>query len=459
MAVARTQDIDKYGIDTFLQPFVNDLKSLFVDGITVTTGSSEQTHYGALLAFLTDTAAAHKLAGFKESMSFAHRICRSCMATRVTSQSQFNEDQFELRTPQKHEQQCQSISGSNRHENSVKYGINRTSVLEEIPGFSVATGIPHDVMHDLFEGVVHYELMLFLQYCVSSKFFSVATLNNRIRGYDFGTADKPAVIDATSLDLPEKKFRQSAGQIITLVRNIPLLIADKIPDGDETWTSFLLLIRICQIALSPIHSQDTGPYLRILVEEKLSLLHKLYPTSTIKPKMHYMVHYASQIERHGPLIHSWTMRHEGKLCFMKRSSRRGNFKNIVKTVVKHHQLWLSYHLNCVENLLYSKTQLSSNEKQSNLMAEPEHIKSQIVAAADLTPGEEYILYHYKWLKVHSTHYKLGDFVLLERDDFSPQFGKISDIIRLEKRNNIFFLVEPYSADFFASHYNAYVITP
>ena len=37
----------------------------------------------------------------------------------------------------------------------------RTSVLEEAPGFSVVTGLPHDnIMHDLFEGVVHYEFKL-----------------------------------------------------------------------------------------------------------------------------------------------------------------------------------------------------------------------------------------------------------------------------------------------------------
>ena len=110
------------------------------------------------------------------------------------------------------------------------------------------------------------------------------------------------------------------------MRSLPILIGDKIPADDENWYSFLLLIKICQIALSPEHSRDTIPYLRISVEEKLQLLQKLDPGSTIKPKMHYMVHYPSQIERHGPLVHSWTMRHEAKLSFIKRASRRGNFK-------------------------------------------------------------------------------------------------------------------------------------
>ena len=81
--------------------------------------------------------------------------------TRNDIQSFFDENQFELHTPDQHEDQCQSLIGINHHENSVKYGINCTSVLEEIPGFSVTAGLPHDIMHDLFEGVVHYELKRF----------------------------------------------------------------------------------------------------------------------------------------------------------------------------------------------------------------------------------------------------------------------------------------------------------
>ena len=69
VAVAQSQDISIYGIDVFLKPFVEDL---FLDGVTVDIGSQRCTYFGALLAFLADTAAAHKVGGFKESVSFAH---------------------------------------------------------------------------------------------------------------------------------------------------------------------------------------------------------------------------------------------------------------------------------------------------------------------------------------------------------------------------------------------------
>ena len=60
----------------------------------------------------------------------------------------------------------------------------------------------------------------------------------------------------------------------------------------------------------------------------------LYPDVSILPKMHYMVHYPSQVYRFGPLVNTWTMRYEAKLSG---ASRHRNFKNICYTVTKRHQ--------------------------------------------------------------------------------------------------------------------------
>ena len=456
IAVAKYQDITRYGIDVFLRPFVQDLKRLYIDGIAVTIGSTFKTYHGALLAFLADTLAAHLLGGFKGSMSFAHRICRTCMITKVAAQTCYSEDdsQCELRTPEKHEEQCQLLVGPDRATRSTEYGINRTSILEEVPGFSVVYGLPHDVMHDLFEGVVKYELLLFLPYCLSKGYFTIADLNSRLQGYDFGPEDKPSTFSLD--DRHQIHIRQSAAQMISIVRNLPLLIADKIPESDDRWYSILLLIKICQVALSPVVTPDTVPYLKVLIEEKLYLLHNLYPESTLKPKMHYLIHLPSQIERHGPLIHSWTMRHEAKLSFIKRASRRGNFKNICLSVAKHHQLWLCYHMNCTPHLIYPTLQCSPKLSESHLRGEPLHIQSKILATIP-TLTLDCIVKRPTWLKHHSSTYKHGSFVLIERDEMTPTFGKITDILFISQCNSVFFMVENYQAEYFSCHYNCFVI--
>lgn len=157
VAVGKHEDICKYGMDTFMSPFVDDLKALFCDGIPITIGCETRTFFGGLLAFLADNLAAHTVGGFKESMSFALRICRSCMITTDQSQLCVTEDSCQLRSPETHFEQCRLLEGPLKSHYSTNFGINRCSVLEDVPGFSVATSLPHDIMHDLFEGVVPYE--------------------------------------------------------------------------------------------------------------------------------------------------------------------------------------------------------------------------------------------------------------------------------------------------------------
>ena len=61
----------------FLQP----------EGVPFTIGGKVENFQGALAAFTGDTPAIHQLAGFKEGVSFALRICRHCMATSEQSQT------------------------------------------------------------------------------------------------------------------------------------------------------------------------------------------------------------------------------------------------------------------------------------------------------------------------------------------------------------------------------------
>ena len=82
----------------------------------------------------------------------------------------------------------------------------------------------------------------------------------------------------------------------------------------------------------------------------------LYCNESFIPKLHFMVHYPQQIIRHGPLIRSWTMRHEGKLNFFKQASKSSNFKNITLSLARRHQLWLLYQFQ-TSSLLDNEAQL------------------------------------------------------------------------------------------------------
>ena len=103
-------------------------------------------------------------------------------------------------------------------------------MLEDVPGFSVVAGIPHDIMHDLFEGVVPFELKLLLIHCVQKMYFSVDLLNERLERFDF-VFDKPSLIDV-NICRPGTNIHQSASQMMTLSRYFPLLIGGKVPESN-----------------------------------------------------------------------------------------------------------------------------------------------------------------------------------------------------------------------------------
>ena len=455
LAVGRTEDIQYYGINAFLKPFVEDLKQLYCNGITVSIGGENRVFYGALLAFLADTLAAHQVGGFKCSMSFALRVCRSCMITSQQLNECYSEYTCVLRTSESYFEQCSLLCGPLKGHYSTMYGINFMSILEEVPGYSVINGLPHDVMHDLYEGIVPYEMKLLLCHCVSVKYFTIDELNARIEKYGF-THNKPRYIDPSVIRNRDSKIRQSASQMMSLCQQLPLLIGDKIPIDDCHWTSFLLLLKICSIVNSPTFSHDTIAYFRILIEEKLRLFKEVYPHNNLIPKHHYMVHYPSQIERLGPLISSWTMRQESKLSFVKRVSRQSNYKNICKTVAKKHQFWMCYQLLKEKHILTPTLTFSPKCLSSPLIREDACIQAEFLRLIPSLSMESDIK-HPEWVRIQSSMLCKGTFLITTFDIERPLFGQVIDILCLE--STIVVYMQMYVGEFFNSHYNAFLIRP
>lgn len=80
-----------------------------------------------------------------------------------------------------------------------------------------------------------------------------------------------------------------------LVVNLPLMVGDLVPDADEEWECFLLLLDILQICVSPVISKDLVHYLTTLIEMYLFTFCKCNPHKNIIPKQHYMIYFPSQI--------------------------------------------------------------------------------------------------------------------------------------------------------------------
>ena len=81
--------------------------------------------------------ASHLVGGFKEGIFFALRICRSCLITNDQSANCFSEEQCTLQSPKAHEYQCYLLDGPLPAHFSTIYGINRRSVLEDVPWLQI----------------------------------------------------------------------------------------------------------------------------------------------------------------------------------------------------------------------------------------------------------------------------------------------------------------------------------
>ena len=89
-----------------------------------------------------------------------------------------------MRSLTEHKKQCDLVESDPKY--SIEYGINFRSALLSMQYFDTCKNLIPDVMHDILEGVVQYELKLFIKYCIDSQYFQRHTLEHVMEGFEFG---------------------------------------------------------------------------------------------------------------------------------------------------------------------------------------------------------------------------------------------------------------------------------
>ena len=140
--------------------------------------------------------------------------------------------------------------------------------------------------------------------------------------------------------------------------------------------------------------------------------------------MHYILHYPSQIVSFGPLIYSWTMCHEAKLSVIKRTACHGNFKNIRRTIARHSQHALCYHLNCGERFLRKGIDSASTFTECPLLNESEEIRRHIDSLLLVLHS----VWHLSWLSLMYYTWKGIHMFILENGEMYRKFGKVFDVL-------------------------------
>ncbi len=68
------------------------------------------------------------------------------------------------------------------------------------------------------------------------------------------------------------------------------MVAQFVPEDDQHWSNYLLMLEITDLLFSPEISTDEVAYLKTLLEEHHIAFCELYPAASVIPKMHYLIH-------------------------------------------------------------------------------------------------------------------------------------------------------------------------
>ena len=99
------------------------------------------------------------------------------------------------------------------------------------------------------------------------------------------------------------------------------------------------LMQIVSIVFSPVITLESVQCLKQMISEHLLKFTELFPDNNILPKHHYMIHIPTMIKNLGPLIRSSCFSFEAAHNFFKQLGRKQNFKNLIISLAKRHQLF------------------------------------------------------------------------------------------------------------------------
>ncbi|XP_066933444.1 uncharacterized protein [Clytia hemisphaerica] len=308
--------LNKYGFEAVMKPFLDDMDKLF-RGYFFTINGKEQLCFGNVILCIGDNEGQHQIGGFKVGIGFALRKCRRCFATAEDIQGNLKPTLFVNRSKQEHCRVCQIIetlpNGTAKDQIQVNYGIIGRSALSFLNDFDVTKQLPNDIMHDLLEGVVPYEIKLCLEALIKDKFFTLEEFNYLLQTFEFSYSDKkskPEALKSSIFTTDDRKIKYSAENARILLKIIPYLLDVFLP-VDNVYFQFLSsLSRIVALAFSPLFTFGTIGYLSQIIEEHCSVFKSIFPQENLIPKHHYLFETPSLIPRFGPPVRYSCMRFE-----------------------------------------------------------------------------------------------------------------------------------------------------
>jgi hypothetical protein len=222
-----------------------------------------------------------------------------------------------------------------------QYGVKNRSVLLNLKDFDICKCLLHDPMHVLIQGVCIKELTNLLKYLTFDCNIKLELINTRIISFVYpiiDATDRPNIIKKEHI--ANGSFAQSAGQMLTLMLNLPFILGDLFTDFDKNWDNFINLHDILNLVFCYFYDEKTIYDLEEKIHEYLIQFKSLYKTASFTPKMHYLSHFPNQLRNFGLIRNHACFRFEAKNGLITDLNYQ-NFINIAFSCANKHQFWMA----------------------------------------------------------------------------------------------------------------------
>ena len=458
LALCYSADLKKYGYDPLLSKFVDEINRLSSEGFCGNFPLIGQRQvYVGLCNVAGDNLALNSLFGFVESFATDY-FCTMCLCTQAEIQTKFHEDQFARRTISTYNEDVAKLPQIRLEGRVHSRGVKKQCVLNLIQGFHVTLNYALDPMHILLEGVCLLELGIVLHtLCIRKKFFTIAEFNNKV-SYFWSAVNVDRRYKPPLLSCPEEGQKimpsMKAIQCWALLRYIPLIVGDAVPEDDPHWQFLLHLCHLVDLVFAPVFTEGMIGYLREVIADHLASLKELYgDICNLKPKHHLMIHFPTIIMHNGPLVGMSCMRYEMKHSFFKRCAHSMYcFRNVCKTLAYRHQQFSLYakltgaHIREHMTVSFHSAVPVFSLPFGNMIARHFDIELSdtiFVANRLCRASVEYSRWQHVVVDVH--------------DDGLPQFGCIQCFVCEKSSDTWALVICKLSTVAFVSHYHSYLV--
>lgn len=422
--------LDEFGNIRLLEPLIEKLKCLETKGITLRNGVNIKFNVSLIIG---DNLGVNSILGFTESFSSTY-YCRLCLGTKESLKTQTTEDPKLIRDENDYE----------NHYTNKLFGIKEECIWNSLSNFHVYKNITCDVMHDMFEGVLRYDMASIIYLLIKEGFSSLDSLNSKIKFaiYDPFETNIPPNIKLDNLK--KGKIVMSSSEMFCLLRNFRFYVGNEVPENHEGWLLYLKILEITEIIMSSSITND----LLILLDTLISEHHEMYLRllkMDLKPKHHFMVHYSRIIRTAGPPRFFSSIRFEAKHKEYK--ANVVNRKNIPMSLSIRNQLKFCHRV-------LSEVGLNDIINVGSIFSETFHNTDEL-------KNYEYMQDNYylsSWLERNGIKYIVGSIICSNLEEDMPHFLQIKYIlVNKEIAGNSYFLCKNFVAVSFNSHYHAYEI--